>query len=120
MSTSEFSRRDFLKLSSYGLMGMILPDTSWTLPALDDFANLQGRVTDRTLWSYESPDFKSKRKKIYWRDLVIPIRNTTISDDEKAYNRVWYETDERGYIYSGSVQPVRTILNTPETISLKG
>jgi lipoprotein-anchoring transpeptidase ErfK/SrfK len=97
-----------------------LPDTSWTLPALDDFANLQGRVTDRTLWSYESPDFKSKRKKIYWRDLVIPIRNTTISDDEKAYNRVWYETDEGGYIYSGSVQPVRTILNTPETISLKG
>ncbi len=120
MSKSEFSRRDFLKLSGCGLVAMVLPDLSLTPPASDDFANLQGRVTDRTLWSYELPDFKSKRKKLYWHDLVIPITNTTISDDEKAYNRVWYEAEEGGYIYSGSVQPVRTILNEPQTITLKG
>lgn len=84
------------------------------------FDGLQGRVIDRILWSYDEPDKKSKRKKLYWHDLVLSITNTTISDDESAYNRVWYEVDADGYIYSGSIQPVRTILNEPQLVSLKG
>ena len=120
MSKPDLSRRDFLKLSGYGLMGMLLPNLSSTLPGQDEFENLQGRVTDRILWSYDAPSSKSGRKKLYWHDLVIPITNTTVSDDEAAYNRVWYEVEDGGYIYSGSVQPVRTILNQPQQISLKG
>jgi hypothetical protein len=50
----------------------------------------------------------------------MSITNTTVGDDESAYNRVWYEVGDDGYIYSGSVQPVRTILNEPQLISLKG
>lgn len=120
MSKPDLSRRDFLKLGSYGLMGMLLPNISLTDPRQDDFANLQGRVTERTVWSYEGPDFKSTRKKLYWHDLVIPIKNSTVSDDESAHNRIWYEVEEGGYVYSGSIQPVRTILNEPQNISLKG
>jgi lipoprotein-anchoring transpeptidase ErfK/SrfK len=118
MSRSELSRRDFLKLGGYGLMGMALPNLISF--ASDDFTNLQGRVTDRTLWSFDEPDLKSKRKKLYWHDLVIPITNTIVGIDDTAYNRVWYEAEEGGYIYSGSVQPVRTILNAPQQISIKG
>jgi lipoprotein-anchoring transpeptidase ErfK/SrfK len=120
MSKSRFSRRDFLKLTGYGLMGMFLPNLPLTFPPADDFNNLQGRVTERTVWSYEAPNFKAKRQKLYWRDLVIPIQNSTIGEDESAYNRVWYEAADGGYVYSGSVQPVRTILNEPQPISLKG
>jgi len=120
MSKSNFSRRDFLKLSGYGLMGMLLPNLSLNLPSPDDFANTQGRVIDRIIWSFEEPNFKSKRKKLYWHDLVIPITNTTISDDEKAYNRIWYQVENDGYVYSGSIQPVHTILNPSQLISLKG
>ena len=101
-------------------MGMLLPNLSLSLPPQDEFDNLQGRVTDRVLWSYDAPNSKAKRVKLYWRDLILPIMNTTIGEDESAYNRVWYETEEGGYIYSGSVQPVRTILNEPQMISLKG
>ena len=101
-------------------MGLFLPNLSADLPQTDDFDNLQGRVTDRVAWSYDAPNYKAKRKRLYWRDLVMPITNTTIGDDEKAYNRVWYQVDDGGYIYSGSVQPVRTILNEPQLISLKG
>lgn len=119
MSKSSFSRRDFLKLTSYGLLGLFLPNLSSNLPNIDEFDNLQGRVTDRFIWAYDAPNFKAKRKKLYWRDLVMPIMNTTVGDDETAYNRVWYEVDG-GYVYSGSVQPVRTILNEPQLISLKG
>jgi len=117
MSKTNISRRDFIKLSGYGLMGMLLPNLSTTL---DMFDHLQGRVIDRILWSHDEPDRKSKRKKLYWHDLVLPITNTTVSEDESAYNRVWYEVEGDGYIYSGSIQPVRTVLNEPQLVSLKG
>lgn len=120
MQQVKFSRRDFLKLTSYGLLGIFLPNLSSNLPQADEFDNLQGRVTDRIIWSYDAPNFKAKRKKIYWRDLVMSITNTTLGDDETAYNRVWYEVGDDGYIYSGGVQPVHTILNQPQQISLKG
>ena len=120
MSKTNFSRRDFLRLTGYGLLGMFLPNLPFNFPQTDDFDNLQGRVIDRFIWSYTDPSFKAKRKRLYWRDLVFPIQNSTISDDVTAYNRVWYEVAEGGYVYSGSVQPVHTLLNKPQPISLKG
>lgn len=116
----KISRRDFLKLSGYGMLGILLPDRPFSLAEQDEFSSLQGRVIDKLVWSYEEPDKKSKRKKMYWRDLVVPITNTTVSEDESAYNRVWYEVENDGYAYSGGIQPVRTILNEPQHISLKG
>jgi lipoprotein-anchoring transpeptidase ErfK/SrfK len=120
MGKPDLSRRDFLKLTGYGLMGMLLPSLPLNPPAQESYLNLQGRVTDRVLWSYSEPSSKTKRVKLYWRDLVIPITDSTIGEDESAYNRVWYQTEEGGYVYSGSVQPVRTLLNEPQLISLKG
>jgi hypothetical protein len=120
MSKSKLTRRDFLKLSGYGLMGMLLPDLSSYFPQQDDFENLQARVIDRILWAYDEPNVQAKRAKLYWHDLILPITNTTISDDESAYNRVWYQVEDGGYIYSGGIQPVRTILNEPQQIPTRG
>ena len=119
MSKSRFSRRDFLKLTGFGLLGMMTPDLS-ALRQADMFDNLQGRVVDRNIWSYDAPDFKAVRKKLYWRDLVLPLANTAVGVDESAHNRIWYELAEGGFIYSGSVQPVRTLLNQAQPIPLKG
>jgi len=101
-------------------MGILLPDLAVGFPLQDDFDNLQGRIIDRTVWSYQEPNPKSKRAKLYWRDLVVPITNTTIGDDEAAHNRVWYELEDGGYAYSGSIQPVRTLLNEAYAIPTKG
>ncbi|HLO16451.1 MAG TPA: L,D-transpeptidase [Anaerolineales bacterium] len=120
MSKSVLSRRDFLKLSGVSLMGVFLPDLSSYLPPQDDFVNLQGRIIDRTVWTHDEPNAKSKRAKLYWHDLVVPIINTTIGTDETAYNRVWYQLDGNGYAYSGGIQPVRTILNEPKQIPTRG
>ena len=120
MSKSNLTRRDFLKLSGYGLVGILLPDLSSYFPQQDDFENLQARVIDRILWAYDEPNLQAKRAKLYWHDLILPITNTTISDDESAYNRVWYQVEGGGYVYSGSIQPVRTILNEPQQIPLRG
>jgi lipoprotein-anchoring transpeptidase ErfK/SrfK len=120
MSKATLSRRDFLKLSSYSLMGVSLPGFSFNVPQGDEFSNLQARIIDRTVWSFEEPNPNSKRVKLYWHDLVVPITNTTVSEGEAAYNRVWYELEDGGYAYSGGIQPVRTILNQPAEISRRG
>jgi len=101
-------------------MGLFLPGLPWRLPAQDEFDNIQGRVIDSILWAYDEPTPKAKRAKLYWRDLILPITNTTISDDESTYNRIWYQVENSGYVYSGSVQPVRTLLNEPQPIPPRG
>jgi lipoprotein-anchoring transpeptidase ErfK/SrfK len=113
MPIGVLSRRDFLKLAGYGMLGLLLPDFSrfLSLPTFD--SDLQGRVTYNTLWSYDAPSENANRVEMYWRDLVIPLSGAAISENEEAYNRVWYEVDEKSYVYSGGVQPVSTLLNRP-------
>jgi len=119
MRKKNVTRREFLKLGGYGLMGTMLPDLS-ILPSNDIFDTLQGRVIDRVAWSYNGPGFETGRVKLYWHDLILRIVNTTVSEDPQAYNSVWYEVDEGGYVYSGAIQPVQTILNVPQMINLNG
>ena len=107
------SRRDFLKLSGAGLLGLFLPP----IPIDPTFAQLapnqQGRVTNATIMVYDVPSFEGEMVKVYWRDIVLPIAGVAISDDETAYNRIWYQIGDEGYAYSGAIQPVKTILNDP-------
>jgi lipoprotein-anchoring transpeptidase ErfK/SrfK len=110
---ANLSRRDFLKMSGLSLMGLAMPSLPLHYFFDDIFDSQQGRVTSNLLWTYDQPGFNSKQVKMFWRDLVIPITNVTVSDDQSAYNRVWYQIGDEGYAYSGNVQPVQTILNTP-------
>ena len=130
------SRRDFLKLTGLGALGVslwkpgnfsllasttnsVLAETYPTWRSLrsgspeDDPDLQQGRVTARLIWVYDAPSFGAARVKMYWRDSVLPISGVSISQDEGDYNRIWYEIGEEGYAYSGTLQPVRTILNAP-------
>jgi lipoprotein-anchoring transpeptidase ErfK/SrfK len=115
------SRRDFLKLSGLGLMGLAsLPGLPFNSFFEDPFDAQQGRVTARLIWTYDRPSFLGGRVKIYWRDAVVPIINVTVNeDDQEAYNRVWYQLAEAEFAYSGNLQPVRTLLNTP-SLTLPG
>lgn len=106
-----------MKLSGLGLAGLIVPPLNFHLD--DPFDSQQGRVTIRMVWMYERPSLDSTKVRICYRDLLLDIINTAISDDAAAYNRVWYEIgrdgQSQGFVYSGNIQPVRTILNTPRT-----
>lgn len=105
------SRRDFLKLSAYGALGLFLPDFSPALQLVEP--GLQGRVTDKSAWLYSEPTPQSSKVELVWRDLVLPLSGAVLSEDETAYNRLWYEVEGKGYLYSGGVQPVHTFLNEP-------
>jgi lipoprotein-anchoring transpeptidase ErfK/SrfK len=111
MKLDKISRRDFLKLSGLGMAGLFVPPLNFHLS--NPFADLQGRVTARTIWVYDSPSSKATQIKICHQDMVLNLTNTAVSDDVTAHNRVWYEVDDEGFVYSGNIQPVRTILNTP-------
>jgi len=119
--TRGLSRRDFLKLSGLGLLGLFLPG-GHPLSFFSDPVTvsapepaLQGRITTSTNWAYDIPSSKGKRVKLYWRDLIVNIDRTAVDEDASAYNRIWYKLVEGGFLYSGGVQPVRTILNEPVT-----
>ena len=115
------SRRDFLKLGGLGFLGLLLPNRSLnsllSAPESGFFQDIfdaqQGRVTSRLIWLYDKPSFDAGRVKLYWRDSVLAITDVAISDDLTAYNRVWYRIGDEGFAYSGTVQPVRTLLNVP-------
>lgn len=112
-STVSFSRRDFLKWIGAGSLGVLAARLPGRLLQGGMPSDQQGRIADTSVSMYDIPSYEGKRLKIYWRDLVLPITGLAISDDETAYNRVWYEINREGYIYSGSVQPVRTVYNDP-------
>lgn len=108
------SRREFLKRSGIGLMAAVLMPVmkKWNFPtASDDLPHQQGRILDNQATLYDSPSFSGKMLQVYFQDLVLPITGITIGAEEPAYNRIWYEINHEGYVHSGSVQPVETILN---------
>lgn len=130
------TRRDFLKLSGLGLLGLLLPgrplsffsDPSTALrlrsgqgtgqrpgPDAADEPPLQGRIISNALWSFDIPSNKGRRVKFYWRDLLVDIDRAAIDEDVGAYNRVWYQLRDGSFLYSGWVQPVRTVLNDAVT-----
>lgn len=110
--SSQFSRRDFLKLSAAGLTTLFIPKLSGQVSATSD-ASQQGRVLVGKISVYDTPSFNGKEVKVFWKDDVLPITGVTIGDDEKAYNRTWYRIGNDGYAYSGTLQPVKIILNQP-------
>jgi len=113
MKSNELSRRDFLKLSGLGLAGLFAPPLN--LYINDPFATQQGRVTSRTVWMYAQPSLFATQVRLCQRDTLLNIANTALSDDATASNRIWYEIGSQniveGYVYSGNIQPVKTLLN---------
>jgi hypothetical protein len=108
------TRRDFLKLSGAGLLALALADARLDeVRALESPTSFQGRATLSGVQIYEGPSFHAKtvRARLNKDEVVDILAQTTGEGD---YNRVWYRID-RGYTYSGWVQPVRTIQQTPAT-----
>ncbi len=107
-----FSRRDFLKASAAGLLGLFLTE----LHIERTFASpipRQGRILISGLGLYDAPSSNAKMLKSFGRDEVIDIVGEATGNDPKAYNPTWYRTSKAGYVYSGWVQPVDTIYNKP-------
>lgn len=111
MSAGEFlSRRDFLKLSGATLLGLLFSDIARD-PVSAEMSGLQGRVAYAHLLVRDAPSFQGKKVDAYARDALLNILDQVVGGVESDYNRLWYQIGERRYVYSGGVQPVRTVTN---------
>lgn len=104
-----FSRRDFLKASGAGLLGLFLADLRleqvFAAPA-----PTQGRVIDSGVELFNEPFFSAKITHLFGRDEVVEITGEVQGDQGygNPFNTVWYQIRNEGFVYSGRIQPVET------------
>jgi len=108
----DFSRRDFLKASSAGLLGFLLADLRLERALAADTPK-QGRMILSGINLYQEPSFHAKKLHVYGRDEVVKITAGTDGDPGNPYNQRWYQLNGEGYTYSGWVQPVETNYQQP-------
>lgn len=72
-----------------------------------------GRVAEMKSTLFDRPSLSGNPMKTYWKDMILPITQVTVGDEEPTHNRIWYRIGEEGYVHSGSIQPVQTHLNQP-------
>ncbi|MBI5839007.1 MAG: L,D-transpeptidase [Chloroflexi bacterium] len=105
-SFNQLSRRDFLKLSAAGALGLALAelrfDRVFAAPP-----STQGRITWSGIPLYDAPSFNAKKVRVFGRDQVIDLAGEVEGDEGNPYNKAWYKVDN-GYTYSGWIQPVET------------
>jgi hypothetical protein len=112
--TISFTRRDFLKLSASGALGLFLAETGLDRALANvELPASHGRVLMSGLFMYESPSFSSKGWKAFGKDQVVPISEVVEGEAGNPYNTAWYRIGDEGFTYSGWVQPVETLYNKP-------
>jgi lipoprotein-anchoring transpeptidase ErfK/SrfK len=105
------SRRGFLKLSGAALLGVLFP-----APAPAEAAALppfQGRVLYTRMKVRAAPSFEGTQVGSLTFDNLVEIAAQVSGGVAADYNRTWYRLAGSGYVYSGGIQPVRTVLNEP-------
>ena len=110
MPNSILSRRDFLKLSSATLLGLLLAHLQPEV-ARAAAAPTQGRVQATSLVVRDAPAFSGKKLRSVKRDILLDLAELVYGGADGDYNRHWYRLSDQGYVYSGWVQPVRTTTN---------
>lgn len=115
-----FSRRDFLKASGAGLLGLFLADLRLERVVAAPTPK-QGRVIDSGVELFSEPFFTAKITHLFGRDRVVEITGDVRGDKGygNPFNSVWYQINNEGFVYSGRIQPVETkhqlpVFNIPE------
>jgi hypothetical protein len=111
--SSNFNRRDFLKLFGAAAIGLGFRDFP---PGGDPAGKRPPKFSlGRTIYSlryYEMPSTSSLELGFYNTDAVVKIVEESIGDPKPTHNPIWLRTDD-GWLHSAYVQPVREILNEP-------
>jgi len=102
------TRRDFLKLSGAGSLGLFLPGVNLSLQE----APTLGRMTISGIPLYDAPSFSAKKLRLFGKDEVQTISQQVDGDEGNPSNKAWYRIAE-GFTYSGWVQPVENHYQKP-------
>jgi hypothetical protein len=110
MDSSFLSRRDFLKLSGAASLSILLSELGIHNAQAASVPG-QGRVLYNSLIVRDTPAFSGTRLKSCPRDSILNIAAQEFGGVDGDYNRTWFRLADEGYVYSGGVQPVSTVLN---------
>jgi hypothetical protein len=105
------SRRDFLKLSSAGLLGLFLAEL--VLQPARARTGMLGRVAYSKVTSYDLPSNAGLKVNAYLRDTLLDISATLTGGTPGDSNRRWYQVGAAEFVHSGGIQPVENIPNVP-------
>lgn len=112
MTISQVSRRDFLKLSASGLLGLALSKLG-IRPALAAPPASQGRITWSGIPLYDAPSPAANKLFLFPIDETVELLGEVEGEGiDNPFNKTWYQLDG-GYTYSGWVQPVETRYQKP-------
>ena len=109
-----FSRRDFLKASGAGLLGLFLADIHLERVFAVETPK-QGRSTMSGIDVFNEPFFNAKKIYMLRQDEVVNISGEVEGDYGygNPFNSTWYQLNSNGYVYSGTIQPVETLHQKP-------
>ena len=109
-----FSRRDLLKASGTGLLGLFLADLRLERVLATETPK-QGRSTMSGVNVFSEPFFNANKTYLLHRDEVVDI-STEVKGDYgygNPFNLNWYQVNGEGYAYSGAIQPVEILHQKP-------
>jgi lipoprotein-anchoring transpeptidase ErfK/SrfK len=109
-----FSRRDFLKASGAGLLGLFLADLRLDRVLAAETPK-QGRSTMSGVSVFSEPFFNANTIFLLRQDEVVEISGEIRGDKgyDNPFNSTWYQVNGQGYAYSGSIQPVEKFHQKP-------
>lgn len=112
MRSSEFSRREFLKLSAVGI-GALAFQPLLASPRLADFPAYErlGRAFAKVELRAK-PDFNAAVVGTLYDDAIVPWLREVVGPHPYRYKQRWVETPD-GYIWASELQPVRNQPSTP-------
>ena len=109
-----FSRREFLKASSAGLLGLFLADLRLERVLAAETPK-QGRSTMSGVNVFSEPFFNANTLSLLRQDEVVEVTGETQGDKGygNPFNSTWYQINTEGYAYSGAIQPIQTVHQKP-------
>jgi lipoprotein-anchoring transpeptidase ErfK/SrfK len=109
---TDFSRREFLKLSSAGLLGLFLSELRLDQAFASSVTQVRNAFSGTQL--FDRPSFNATQQYIFSRDDVINVTGQVDGDFGfgNPYNKTWFKIKD-GYAYSGYFQPVETNYQQP-------
>jgi hypothetical protein len=112
MNLSQLSRRDFLKITASGALGLILSQLG-----MDRVLAAPPASKGRAIWSgvqvFDAPHLTANRIHLLRIDEVVDLLGETPGDTiDNKFNNIWYQLDG-GYTYSGWLQPVEINYQKP-------
>ena len=112
MTISQLSRRDFLKITASGVLGLVLSELGMDRALAAPSAS-KGLALFSGVPIYDAPSVKANKLELIGKDQVFDLLGDVQGDYfDNPYNTTWYVV-EGGYVHSAPVMPVEENYQKP-------